>query len=186
MFRKFIRFGDAIRPYWKRTVGVFPSDNLPTATINPVLFKIRKFCTSVTVPGQNDNLLKSTCLSNLCTWIVLWLCWCHSAMQVSQCAIKFARAGNTAGYIICCCQRICPQGFDCSSLSDLSCVVTETANHLKFAETSKMSIESKLISRVTRAAIAGIGKLYTLYVCIFIHSGWFLLFNCPLPPPPPL
>ena len=99
MFRKFIRFGDAIRPYWKRTVGVFPSDNLPTATINPVLFKIRKFCTSVTVPGQNDNLLKSTCLSNLCTWIVLWLCWCHSAMQVSQCAIKFARAGNTAGTI---------------------------------------------------------------------------------------
>ena len=74
-FRKFIRFGDAIRPYWKRTVGVFPSDNLPTATINPVLFKIRKFCTSVTVSGQNDNLLKSTCLSNLCTWIVLWLCW---------------------------------------------------------------------------------------------------------------
>ena len=106
-------------------------------------------------------------------------------MQVWQCAIKFARAGNTAGYIICCCQRICPQGFDCSSLSDLSCVVTETANHLKFAETSKMSIESKLISRVTRAAITGIGKLYTLYVHIFIQSGWFLLINCPPPLPLP-
>ena len=38
----------------------FHSDNLPRETINLVLFKIRKYSTSVTISGQNDNLFKST------------------------------------------------------------------------------------------------------------------------------
>ena len=55
-------------------------------------------------------------------------------------------------------------------MSDEFCVA---ANNLNFAEIErfKMSVESNLTTRVTRAAITGIGKISTLYVYI---QGVFL------------
>ena len=52
------------------------------------------------------------------------------------------------------------------------------ANNLNFAEIErfKMAVESNLTTRVTRAAITGIGKIYTLYVHI---QGVFLTAPTP-------
>ena len=126
----------------------------------------------------------------VCTWIVLWLCWCHSAMQVSQCAIKFARAGNTAGYIICCCQRICPQGFDCSSLSDESCVVTLSQKRQIIWNLQKLPRCRS--NRIWSPGSPGqrllelVSFIHCMYIYLYIQGGFYCLTAHPPPSPWPL
>ena len=95
--------------------------------------------------------------------------------QVSQMGHKIARAGS-AGTI----KLLLWESRVHSVSSDDPCQMNFALrqNNLNFAEIErfKMAVESNLTTRVARAAITGIGKIYTLYVYI---QGVFLTAPSP-------